>query len=90
MKRNDSFRLARLIQALYVFFAPPSITRFDTLIWHIFGRIPNLVHNDENTLVIHDANLALAYYAEWQTLWNAIDAEDKCNPFSIYMPVTIK
>jgi phosphatidylserine/phosphatidylglycerophosphate/cardiolipin synthase-like enzyme len=46
--------------------------------------------NDENTLVIHDANLALAYYAEWQTLWNAIDAEDKCNPFSIYMPVTIK
>jgi hypothetical protein len=21
----------------------PSITRFDTLIWHIFGRIPNLV-----------------------------------------------
>jgi phosphatidylserine/phosphatidylglycerophosphate/cardiolipin synthase-like enzyme len=45
---------------------------------------------DENTLIIHDANLALAYYAEWQTLWNAIDAEDKCNQFSVYQPAVFK
>jgi len=46
--------------------------------------------NDENTLIIHDADLALVYYTEWQQLWDAIDLEDKCNPFSVYLPVVVK
>jgi phosphatidylserine/phosphatidylglycerophosphate/cardiolipin synthase-like enzyme len=44
--------------------------------------------NDENTLIIHDADLALAYYTEWETLWDAI--EDKCNSFSVYLPAAFK
>jgi phosphatidylserine/phosphatidylglycerophosphate/cardiolipin synthase-like enzyme len=44
--------------------------------------------NDENTLIIHDADLALAYYTEWETLWDAI--EDKCNSFSVYRPAAFK
>ena len=28
--------------------------------------------NDENTLIIHDRDLARAYYAEWQRLWSAL------------------
>jgi phosphatidylserine/phosphatidylglycerophosphate/cardiolipin synthase-like enzyme len=27
--------------------------------------------NDENTLIIHDQDLARAYYEEWQRLWSA-------------------
>ena len=46
--------------------------------------------NDENTLIIHDAALAQAYYAEWQRLWEAIKLEDICNPDSVYLPVVIK
>jgi phosphatidylserine/phosphatidylglycerophosphate/cardiolipin synthase-like enzyme len=47
-------------------------------------------NNDENTLIIHDAALAQAYYAEWQRLWEAIELENICNPDSIYLPVVIK
>ena len=46
--------------------------------------------NDENTLVIHDRDLAEAYYAEWQTLWSALGPETICNPFTVYLPVTLK
>ena len=31
--------------------------------------------NDENTLIIHDRELARAYYAEWQRLWATVLAE---------------
>jgi phosphatidylserine/phosphatidylglycerophosphate/cardiolipin synthase-like enzyme len=30
--------------------------------------------NDENTLIIHNAGLAQAYYEEWQRLWEAIES----------------
>ncbi len=44
--------------------------------------------NDENTLIIHDRDLARAYHAEWQRLWSALD--DMCNPFGVYLPVIVK
>lgn len=31
--------------------------------------------NDENTLIIHDRDLARAYYCEWQRLWSALATE---------------
>lgn len=46
--------------------------------------------NDENTLIIHDAALAQAYYAEWQRLWASIDLEDVCNPDSVYLPLVVR
>ena len=46
--------------------------------------------NDENTLIIHDAALAQAYYAEWQRLWGSIDLANICNPDSVYLPLVIK
>ena len=36
--------------------------------------------NDENTLIIHDRELAQAYYAEWQRLWSALGDETLCAP----------
>jgi hypothetical protein len=46
--------------------------------------------NDENTLIIHDAALAQAYYAEWQRLWSAISVDRMCNPFEVYLPLVSK
>lgn len=46
--------------------------------------------NDENTLIIHDASLAQAYYAEWQRLWAAIELENICNPPSLFLPLVIR
>ncbi|MCB0014157.1 MAG: hypothetical protein KDE34_19730, partial [Anaerolineales bacterium] len=43
--------------------------------------------NDENTLIIHDAQLAQAYYAEWQRQWSNVLPEDICNARSIYLPI---
>ena len=31
--------------------------------------------NDENTLILHDRELARAYYAEWQRLWGTVPAD---------------
>jgi hypothetical protein len=45
--------------------------------------------NDENTLVIHDAALAQAYYEEWQRLWGAMDLENICNPYMAYLPLAV-
>ena len=28
--------------------------------------------NDENTLIVHDRELARTYYAEWQRLWEMV------------------
>lgn len=46
--------------------------------------------NDENTLIIHDAALAQAYYAEWQRIWESIDLSNICNPASVYLPLVIR
>jgi phosphatidylserine/phosphatidylglycerophosphate/cardiolipin synthase-like enzyme len=35
--------------------------------------------NDENTLIIHDRELARAYYAEWQRLWETVPVGRVCN-----------
>jgi phosphatidylserine/phosphatidylglycerophosphate/cardiolipin synthase-like enzyme len=42
--------------------------------------------NDGNTLIVHDRELAHAYYAEWQRLWNALGLAGTCNPYRGYMP----
>lgn len=46
--------------------------------------------NDENTLIIHDATLAQAYYAEWQRLWASIDPGNICNNGFVYLPFIIR
>lgn len=46
--------------------------------------------NDENTLIIHDAQLAQAYYAEWQRLWAAIELATICNPERVYLPMIVR
>jgi len=46
--------------------------------------------NDENTLIIHDRDLARAYYAEWQRLWSALGIQTMCNSFRTYLPITSK
>ena len=43
--------------------------------------------NDENPLIIHDAVLAQAYYAEWQRLWAEIELDNICNPIMVYLPM---
>jgi len=47
-------------------------------------------HNDENTLIIHDRDLARAYHAEWQRLWAALGPETLCQRFVVYLPLTLK
>jgi len=39
--------------------------------------------NDENTLFLHDRELARAYYAEWQRLRNAVKVLFFCRPWCI-------
>lgn len=46
--------------------------------------------NDENTLIIHDAVLAQAYYAEWQRLWAEIELANICNPDTVYLPLIVR
>ncbi len=46
--------------------------------------------NDENTLIIHDRDLAQAYHAEWQRLWSALGTETICERFLTYLPLTLK
>ena len=46
--------------------------------------------NDENTLIIHDADLAQAYYGEWQRLWSALGEETLCQRFVVYVPVALR
>ena len=45
--------------------------------------------NDENTLIIHDAGLAAAYYAEWQRLWAEIDPSRICSAQRVYIPLVL-
>jgi phosphatidylserine/phosphatidylglycerophosphate/cardiolipin synthase-like enzyme len=46
--------------------------------------------NDENTLIIHDPELAQAYYAEWRHLWQAIPVARMCNPLALYLPTIVQ
>jgi len=39
--------------------------------------------NDENTLIIHDRDLARAYYAEWRRMWDELGTE-------IYLPLVTR
>jgi phosphatidylserine/phosphatidylglycerophosphate/cardiolipin synthase-like enzyme len=43
--------------------------------------------NDENTLILHDRELARAYCAEWQRLWATVRAERVCGRFAAYLPM---
>jgi phosphatidylserine/phosphatidylglycerophosphate/cardiolipin synthase-like enzyme len=45
--------------------------------------------NDENTLIIHDRELAQAYYAEWQRLWATVPVERVCNALEVYLPAVV-
>jgi phosphatidylserine/phosphatidylglycerophosphate/cardiolipin synthase-like enzyme len=46
--------------------------------------------NDENTLIIHDRDLARAYYAEWQRLWPTVSLDRICNAYSVYLPAAMR
>ena len=45
--------------------------------------------NDENTLILHDRELARAYYAEWQRLWETVPLERVCNAVRVNLPVVV-
>ena len=45
--------------------------------------------NDENTLIIHDRDLARAYHAEWQRLWDTVALERICNSYDVYLPMVL-
>jgi hypothetical protein len=44
--------------------------------------------NDENTLIIHDHELAQAYYAEWLRLWWALGGPAASH--WVYLPLTVR
>jgi len=46
--------------------------------------------NDENTLIIHSAPLAQAYYAEWQRLWGALDSTETPGSHTTYLPLVVR
>jgi phosphatidylserine/phosphatidylglycerophosphate/cardiolipin synthase-like enzyme len=46
--------------------------------------------NDENTLILHDRDLARAYYAEWQRLWATLEPGHICNGYAVYVPVVMQ
>ena len=46
--------------------------------------------NDENTLILHDRELARAYDAEWQRLWATVPAERVCGAVKVWLPVVVR
>jgi hypothetical protein len=46
--------------------------------------------NDENTLIIHDQELARVYYADWERLWATLSLDRICNPAGVYLPVVVR
>ena len=46
--------------------------------------------NDENTLIIHDRELARAYHAEWERLWGTVALERICNSYEVYVPMVMR
>ena len=51
---------------------------------------PGAYENDENTLIVHDAVLAQAYYQEWVSLWETLELDRICNPPEVYIPLAVK
>jgi hypothetical protein len=51
--------------------------------------MPRAYDNDENTLIIHDHELARACYAKWQRLWVRVPVERTCNVIEMYLPVVL-
>ena len=45
--------------------------------------------NDQHTLILHDRELARAYYAEWQRLWETVPEERVYSAFEVYLPVVV-
>jgi phosphatidylserine/phosphatidylglycerophosphate/cardiolipin synthase-like enzyme len=45
--------------------------------------------NDENTLILHDRELARAYYEEWQRLWETVPEERVCSAVEVYLPMIV-
>jgi phosphatidylserine/phosphatidylglycerophosphate/cardiolipin synthase-like enzyme len=46
--------------------------------------------NDENTPILHDRDLARAYYAEWERLRATLEPGDTCDSYAVYVPVVIQ
>ena len=46
--------------------------------------------NGENTLIVHDWELARAYYVEWQRLWETVDPDRTCSWDNVYVPVVLR
>jgi hypothetical protein len=46
--------------------------------------------NDENALILHDRELAWAYYAEWQRLWATVPLERVCNAVEVCLPMVLR
>jgi hypothetical protein len=48
--------------------------------------------DDENTLIIHDASLAGAYYVEWARLWAALGEETPCagDAYQVFLPMMLR
>jgi phosphatidylserine/phosphatidylglycerophosphate/cardiolipin synthase-like enzyme len=46
--------------------------------------------SDENTLSIHDRELARVYDAERQRLWEPVPMERVCNVVGVYLPIVAR
>jgi phosphatidylserine/phosphatidylglycerophosphate/cardiolipin synthase-like enzyme len=46
--------------------------------------------NDENTLIVHDAEVALAYQTAFQEIYDALGPATLCEPIEIYLPAVLK
>ena len=46
--------------------------------------------NDENTLIVHDRELARKYDAEWQRLWATVPEDRVCKAVRVYLPVMLR
>jgi len=46
--------------------------------------------NDENTLIVHDANLAQSYYQEYRRLYDALPDSTLCKGNRVYLPIILR
>jgi phosphatidylserine/phosphatidylglycerophosphate/cardiolipin synthase-like enzyme len=46
--------------------------------------------NDENTLIVHDADTAQAYLAAFQALYDALGDETLCRAFRVFLPMVVE
>jgi phosphatidylserine/phosphatidylglycerophosphate/cardiolipin synthase-like enzyme len=54
--------------------------------WTVAGAYDH----DENTLIVHDRDLARACYAEEQRLWSTVPVERVCSAFEAYLPMIVR